>query len=296
MHNKLSAGATQTQFVGRYAPSPTGVLHLGNLRTGLIAWLHARLHKGVFLLRMEDIDTPRVVPGSDKSILDDLAWLGLDWDGDVVYQSMRQALYLDALNDLSLQGLTYPCFCSRKTIQQAANTANLPVGVYPGSCAKLTPEEIFKKASDKQAAIRVRVSGELQHSCGDVVLRRADGLIAYQLAVVVDDLAQGITDVVRGDDLSGSTARQQYLARLLEPSHVDINYHHTQLMMGSDGKKLSKRDGSFSAVQWREAGRTAEELVGFLAKSAGLLDTEEPITATDLLHHLSSATLSAVLV
>lgn len=270
-------------FVGRYAPSPTGDLHLGNLRTALLAWLHARLNHGKFVLRIEDLDTPRVVTGSVDSILSDLEWLGLDWDGELVYQSKRQGLYKRALNLLSELDLIYSCFCSRKDIQQAASAPHAPLGVYPGTCSKLSKQEVLERSQMKHPALRLKVESNLRSSCGDFVVKRADKLFAYQLAVVVDDLAQGVTHVVRGQDLVDSTSRQRYLARLLEPSIAPIEYFHVPLLCDSQGKRFAKRDGSQSARQWRDENKSAEELIGLFCQQLGLLPNADPISVNELI-------------
>ncbi len=256
--------------IGRYAPSPTGDLHLGNLRTALVAWLHARCHDGKFLMRIEDIDTPRMVVGSDTRILKDLEWLGLDWDGEVTYQSQRSELYRAAIEDLLAQDMAYPCFCSRKDIRQASSAPHLHLGIYPGTCAQLTPHQVSQKSGLKSPALRVRVPKDLQQLSGDFVMHRADGLFAYQLAVVVDDLDQGITDVVRGKDLADSTARQLFLAKLLSRQDSPTRYHHVPLMQDENGNKMSKRDGSYSAQDWRDNGGTAESLLATFVRSLGL--------------------------
>ena len=270
-------------YVGRYAPSPTGDLHLGNLRTALLAWLDARKNKGQFLVRMEDLDTPRTVKGSADKILSDLEWLGLDWDGEVMYQSLRKQRYEEALNYLSSKDLTYPCFCSRKDIQLAASAPHKNHGVYPGTCFALSESEKEQRALKKTPAIRLKVNADLAKTCGDFVIRRADQLFAYQLAVVVDDIDQGVTDVVRGEDLLESTDRQRYLAKQLEPDVPSIKYHHVPLMLDSAGKRMAKRDGSESAEQWRSSGRTAEQLIGKLAFDLGLLESNNPISSQELL-------------
>ena len=270
-------------ITGRYAPSPTGDLHLGNLSTALLAWLHARLKGGRFLMRMEDLDTPRVVPGSADKILADLEWLGLDWDGEVVYQSQRQALYQQALEILSERNLIYPCFCSRKDIQLAASAPHAPTGVYPGTCSDLTAAAIAERTRAKSPAFRLRVESDLEADCGDFIVKRADQLFAYQLAVVVDDLEQKISHVVRGQDLIDSTGRQQYLARLLQPNIPSIEYHHVPLVCDSSGQRLAKRDGSTGVAHWRAEGKSAEDLVGDLSKQLGLMPTAEPLSANELL-------------
>ena len=274
------------KVVGRYAPSPTGALHLGNIRTALLAWLHTRLQKGVFLMRMEDLDTPRVVAGSDQQILNDLEWLGLDWDGDVVYQSKRHWLYEDALSSLDAQGLIYPCYCSRKDIQQASSAPHSKLGVYSGKCRNLSVDQLVEKARHKAPALRCEVADELIEACGDFVVKRADGLFAYQLAVVVDDLDQGVTDVVRGRDLLHSTDRQRYLASLLRPNVSKISYYHVPLMCDDDGVRLSKRDGSMSLSEYRENNQSASAVIGDLAHGLGVIDRFQPLSSNELLEML----------
>lgn len=275
--------SSNSLIIGRYAPSPTGDLHLGNLRTALVAWLHARSQGGQFLVRMEDTDTPRVVAGSDVKILKDLEWLGLDWDGDVVYQSSRHELYQAALEHLTAAELVYPCFCSRKDIKLAGSAPHAQPGVYPGLCANLHGSQIQQKRCHKQPAYRVRVSSELQNECGDFVLLRADGIVAYQLAVVVDDLEQGITDVVRGADLLGSTDRQLYLASQLRSNAEKIRYHHVPLLLDDEGNRMSKRDGSVSAQQWREDGGSRASMVGMFAQQLGFQRLNQAISIEELL-------------
>ena len=278
-----SQQSENSHVVGRYAPSPTGDLHLGNLRTALIAWLQARSQGGKFLMRMEDTDTPRVVVGSDLRILKDLEWLGLDWDESVIYQSARLELYQAAIEQLRESGLVYPCFCSRKDIRLAGSAPHAQPGVYPGICSNLNTEEIRQRSIVKQPAYRLRVSADLKEQCGDFVLLRADGIIAYQLAVVVDDLEQGITDVVRGADLIDSTDRQLYLAQQLHANGRAIQYHHIPLMLDNAGNRLSKRDGSLSVKQWRAQGGTNASMLGMFAEQLGLQESSTPISAEELL-------------
>jgi glutamyl-tRNA synthetase len=225
---------------GRFAPSPTGDLHLGNLRTALLAWLFARKGGARFLVRMEDLDRGRVRERFYDRQLADLAAIGLDWDGPVVRQSERTHLYEDALGKLD----TYPCWCTRAEIREAASAphGDLPEGAYPGTCRDRT-----SAPTDRPPALRLRVEGA--PGVDDFVLRRGDGAFAYNLAVVVDDAAQGVDQVVRGADLAESTPRQVWLARTLglpEPS-----YAHVPLVLGPDGARLAKRHG---AVTLRELG------------------------------------------
>ncbi len=287
--------STLSNITGRYAPSPTGALHHGNLRTALLAWLHARVQGGKFLVRMEDIDTPRLVDGSASQILRDLEWLGLTWDGEVVYQSQRLERYQEVLNQLSALGLTYPCYCSRKDIQQAASAPHGKSGVYPGTCANLDAASRSRLSLKKSPATRLRTSQTLVDDCGDFVIHRADGLFAYQLAVVVDDVDQQVTDVVRGRDLASSTERQRYLAQLIAADASPIRYWHAPLMLDEQGQRMSKRDGSESVLQWQSEGRSATQFIGHLAYSLRLIDCDEPLSATELLARLSLDMINSVL-
>ncbi len=237
---------------GRFAPSPTGVLHLGNLRTALLAWLFARSAGSRFLMRMEDLDQGRSRPHFVDEQLADLAAIGLDWDGDVVFQSRRTASYEDAVARLP----TYECFCTRAEIREAASAPHgpLPEGAYPGTCRALSDEHrAARRAAGRAPALRVdagaaqvtftdRLLGEYTGVVDDFVVRRGDGGFAYNLAVVVDDAQQGVEEVVRGADLIDSTPRQLWLARALgvpEPSHA-----HVPLVVGPDGSRLAKRHGA----------------------------------------------------
>ncbi len=240
---------------GRFAPSPTGTLHLGNLRTALLAWLFARSAESAFLVRMEDLDAGRVRPGSAEEQLGDLAALGLDWDGAVEFQSARLDVYADALESLRARGLVYECFCTRAEIRAASSAPHgpLPEGAYPGTCLRLSAADLAeKRASGRPPALRVRAGaasvsftdrlmGPVSGVVDDFVVRRNDGAPAYNLAVVVDDAAQGVEEVVRGSDLVDSTPRQLWLARALqlaEPSHA-----HVPLVLGPDGDRPAERHG-----------------------------------------------------
>jgi glutamyl-tRNA synthetase len=266
---------------GRFAPSPTGVLHLGNLRTALLAWLFARSAGARFLVRMEDLDPGRVRPGAAEQQLDDLAAIGLDWDGEVVFQSARSSLYDDALARLRGDGLLYECFCTRAEIREASSAAHgpLPEGAYPGTCLGLSAAELAsKRASGRPPALRVRADaavvgfadrllGPVSGVVDDFVVRRNDGAPAYNLAVVVDDAAQGIGEVVRGSDLVDSTPRQLWLARALglpEPSHA-----HVPLVLGPDGARLAKRHGDVTLRELPPAAALA-----WIARSLGFRGAE----------------------
>jgi glutamyl-tRNA synthetase len=256
---------------GRFAPSPTGVLHLGNLRTALLAWLFARSAGSSFVVRIEDLDAGRVRPERAAEQLADLAAIGLDWDGDVVVQSERGALYAEALAQLPV----FECFCTRAEIRESVSAAHGPVGLYPGTCLGLTDaQRAERRASGRVPALRVHAGGErvafedrlMGSQAGvvdDFVVRRNDGAYAYNLAVVVDDAAQGIEEVVRGADLADSTPRQIWLAGALglgAPS-----YAHVPLVLGEDGRRLAKRHGD---VTLREV--DAAEAVAWMGRSLGL--------------------------
>ncbi len=301
---------------GRYAPSPTGDLHLGNASTALVAWLSARASGGSFAIRMEDLDLPRVRPGAAERILDDLAWLGLDWDEgpDVggphapYEQSRRAALYEAAFVRLGAVGRVYPCFCSRRDIATAASAPQEPGDEvrYPGTCRALDPAEAESRvASGRQHAWRFRVADAEAPVFedrvrgawrgpppGDFVVRRADGTAAYQLAVVVDDVAMRITEVVRGDDLLASTARQILLYRALGVEAP--SFGHVPLLLGPDGVRLSKRHEGTSLRELRGAGFTAERVVGFLAMLLGLDATNGETSASALVRGFSLEALRAV--
>ena len=246
-----------TGYVGRFAPSPTGLLHAGSLVAALASWLDARAHQGRWLVRIEDVDTPRCIPGAGEQILNQLARCGLVPDGPVLWQSQRGEIYQQALDQLIAQGLAYPCGCSRKDIEaaQTSPTERHHAQVYPGTCrAGLNGKparawrlnvQAVRKARGLPAVTRWtdRRLGEqaedVEKEVGDFVLRRADGLWAYQLAVVVDDAAQGVTDVVRGEDLADNTARQIMLQQAL--GLPTPRYMHTPLVLGANGEKLSKQ-------------------------------------------------------
>ena len=280
---------------GRFAPSPTGALHLGNLRTALVAWLAARSSGGRFLVRMEDLDPAVARREHEAGQLSDLAALGLDWDGVVERQSTRADVYGAAISRLAEQGLVYPCFCSRREIRAAVSAPNgsSPEGAYPGTCRMLTPAEVASMTvSGRRPALRLRTTGEpvtvtdILHgpytaAVDDFVLRRQDGMSAYNLAVVVDDAAQGVEQVVRADDLLPSTPRQVYLARLL--GLPAMSYLHIPLVLGPTGQRLAKRDGSVTLADRMAIGETSEEVRGALGLSLGLCLAGERPSVADLL-------------
>jgi len=285
---------------GRYAPSPTGALHLGNLRTALLAWMQARLAGGRFILRMEDLDRPRVRHGSAENILADLRWLGLEWDegpdcggpAAPYNQSQREEFYLDALETLRGQGKIFPCRCSRKDIAEAASAPHSGRhSVYPGTCRNRGMGDDEKKfalrykAPPRTVTFRDKIAGEqkqnLQREAGDFVVRRADGAFAYQLAVVVDDAMMGVTDVVRGADLLHATPRQLELHRAL--GRRPPEFWHVPLLHDQTGRRMAKRDGSDSLQQLRARGLSAEEVTGMLAAGLGWVKPGTAPSAGELL-------------
>ncbi len=261
---------------GRFAPSPSGDLHVGNLRTALLAWLFARSTGRDFLVRVEDID--RVRPGSAEQQLDDLRALGLDWDGEPLLQSTRTDVHVAAIARLTDAGLTYECFCTRREIAEAASAPHAAPGAYPGTCRHLSDEERSLRRRERPAAIRLRAGvttwsvqdvlhGAYEGAVDDFVLRRNDGVPAYNLAVVVDDADQGVDQVVRGDDLLSSAPRQAYLADLL--GLPQPHYAHVPLALNTEGRRLAKRDG---AVTRRELEALGVDVRAMIAGSLGLGD------------------------
>jgi glutamyl-tRNA synthetase len=293
---------------GRYAPSPTGMIHLGNARTALAAWLSIRSRGGSFLWRLEDLDRPRVVPGLAETQLEDLAWLGLDWDEgpDVggpfapYAQSQRSDLYEEALDRLAAAGRLFPCRLSRADLRAIASAPHgaeeapyppsvRPESVVPGWLARLRgaarPDAAIRfRVLDRPVSFVDRVCGPVTErvdlTVGDFVLKRRDGLYAYQLAVVVDDLAMGIDEVARGADLLASTARQVQLVEAL--GGTPPVYAHVPLMVNARGEKLSKRDQGLTLRSLREAGARSAAVAGYLAFSLGLIDRPTPCRPADL--------------
>jgi glutamyl-tRNA synthetase len=290
---------------GRYAPSPTGLLHVGNARTALVAWLSVRSRAGTFVWRLEDLDPPRIVPGAAEAACADLAWLGIDWDEDPesggpfgpYVQSERSDVYEAALRMLRDAGRLFPCLLSRKEIasissapQAGEEEAPYPVSARPAS---LDPDWYERLPERGGASLRFRVDDSAvrfvdrvhgkveQRVAGDFVLKRRDGLYAYQLAVAVDDWLMQVDEVVRGSDLLGSTARQIQLLEALgarRPVHA-----HVPMVLTAEGEKLSKRDASLTLRSLRDSGVRSSQLVGYLAWTLGLLDRPAPATPRELL-------------
>jgi glutamyl-tRNA synthetase len=304
----VSATAMICAMSGRFAPSPTGTLHLGNLRTALLAWLAATSHGLDFIVRMEDLDRVQAAPEHETSQLADLEAIGLNWQPDVVRQSERFDLYRDALATLRSRDLVYECFCSRREvraeIEEAPSAPHLPPGSYPGTCRTLTASKRAEfEADGRRPAVRLRanesmsneeptligftdlVAGDHEGGVDDVVLQRNDGVPAYNLAVVIDDALQGVTQVVRGDDLLASTPRHIHLQQLLDlPTPT---YGHVPLVFGDDGERLSKRHGSVTLAELRSDGMSELAIVEALLRSCGVASTAPSRTTSDLLRNVA---------
>ena len=280
---------------GRFAPTPSGRLHLGNLLCALLAYLSARHADGRFLLRIEDLDAPRCPKRLCDAAIQDLTWLGITWDEPPLFQSERGEIYQRYARLLEQKGLLYPCFCTRAQLHAAAAPNRGDDNpVYAGTCAHLSPEEIAERMKTRRPAIRLRVPDEtisiwdchygeyseyMPRDCGDFIIRRSDGLFGYQLAVVVDDAAGGVTEIVRGADLLRSTPRQLWLQTQLGFSHP--HYYHVPLLCAPDGRRLSKREHDLDLGVLRQT-LTAGQLLGKLAFLAGLLDRPEAASAAEL--------------
>ena len=275
--------------VGRFAPTPSGRMHLGNVFAALVAWLSVRSRGGLLVLRMEDLDTQRTSEEFARILREDMRWLGLDWDLETAPQSQRSAVYDQYFEKLRDLGLIYPCYCTRSQLHNV-NAPHLSDGtyVYAGTCRNL------KNPPNRAPAWRVMVPQrsyrvedlcqgtfvqDLSVDCGDFVVRRADGCYVYQLAVTVDDGEAGVTEVVRGMDLLGSAPRQMYLQDLFGFAHP--TYGHVPMLLAPDGRRLSKRDMDLDLGQLR-LHHQPEQIIGWLAHSAGLIDRNAPISAKEL--------------
>ena len=284
--------------VGRFAPTPSGRMHLGNVFAALIAWASVRSKGGEMVLRMEDLDTQRTSGEFAEILRDDLAWLGLSYDRETPPQSQRSDVYDRYFAQLREMGLLYPCYCTRSQLH-SVNAPHLSDGtyVYPGTCRNLTEQQ--RSSFDRKPAWRVivpdktweftdRVQGDyalnLYTDCGDMVVRRADGVYVYQLAVTVDDGEAGVTEVVRGMDLLSSAPRQMYLQELFGFPHPE--YGHVPMLLAPDGRRLSKRDRDLDLGQLRRRIK-AEQLIGTLAYTAGLIDQNVPLSAPELAKEFS---------
>lgn len=299
-------------MIGRFAPTPSGRMHLGNIASSLVAWLSARAQGGQMVLRIEDLDPRAKNPEAARFIEDDLVWLGLSWDIGPIYQSERFDIYAEAIEHLRVAGLTYPCFCTRSELHAAtAPHASDGTYVYAGTCKNLSNAEIAKRTLERPPATRLSVPEEsnpagtitfkdlvfgsvsenLSRECGDFLIQRSDGIVAYQLAVVVDDGLMDITEVVRGRDLLGSVARQMYLQDLFGFEHP--NYGHVPLLVAPDGKRLSKREHSLDLGELRRRYSSPEPILGTLAYHLGLTEAADPIAAQNLVKYFAWNKLAA---
>ena len=297
---------TSTTVVGRFAPTPSGRMHLGNVFSALLAWLGARSAGGRMVMRVEDLDPRAQDRGVASLLMEDLAWLGLDWDEGPHFQSDRGERYARAIDCLAEAGLTYPCFCTRSELHAAtAPHASDGTYVYQGTCRNLGSDEIARRSAVRPPATRLRVPDaddpqrlvrfddlvmgaheeDLATECGDFLVRRSDGVVAYQLAVVVDDAEMGVTQVVRGRDLLGSVARQMWLQRLL--GYPTPSYAHVPLLVAPDGRRLSKRERDLDLGVLRERGVRPSAIVGRLASCVGLAEAGEEVLPSDLLGRFS---------
>ena len=281
-------------MTGRFAPSPSGRMHLGNLFSALLAWLSVRAADGEMVLRIEDLDPDRCRPEYAETLKDDLRWLGLTWDREQTPQSLRADAYMEIFDTLQNNGLVYPCYCTRTELHAAsAPHASDGTFVYPGTCRDLTEQQRAEKTKPPcwrlivpnklygfTDGLQGRYEENLTKACGDFIIRRADGVFAYQLAVVADDAAGGITQVVRGMDLLSSTPRQLYIYELIGAPAPE--FYHVPLLLAPDGKRLSKREKSLDMGALRSR-YSPEELLGTLGFYAGLISQKEPVSLNDLI-------------
>lgn len=289
--------------VGRFAPTPSGRMHLGNVFAALIAWLSVRSRDGEMVLRMEDLDTQRTSAEFAETLRDDLRWLGLTWDRETPAQSRRSVVYDRYFEILREKGLLYPCYCTRSQLH-SVNAPHLSDGtyVYPGTCRNLTEGEraAFRRppawrvvVPDRVWTVEDKIQGtyrcNLAKECGDMVVRRADGVYVYQLAVTVDDGEAGVTEVVRGMDLLSSAPRQMYLQELFGFAHPE--YAHVPMLLAPDGRRLSKRDRDLDLGILRQR-LSREALLGALAFAAGLIDQEVSVSLKELTKEFSWKKLS----
>ncbi len=287
---------------GRFAPSPTGRLHIGNLRTAVVAWLWSRYDNSQFLLRFEDLDERTVAAEHYKSQQQDLQLLGLDWDDPIVNQTDRLDIYHDVLSQLVSQDLVYPCFCSRREIREAASAPHRSHAGphYPGTCADLSSAQRSERAQTRSAALRIRgdengrgfsdlVLGDQHFAVDDLVVQRNDGTPAYHLVVVVDDAASNIEVVVRADDLTDSTSRHLFLYELL--GYEPPQYAHVPLVLAPNGDRLAKRHGAVTLEDRAGHGETPADVLSYLAASLNLCQPGEMVTASELRQRFDPAGL-----
>lgn len=293
------------RIVGRIAPSPSGLMHLGNAFSALLAWAFARSENGEFVVRLENLDERCQNPAYVKGVLDDLRWLGIEWDGEPFVQTERVAAYEVALGHIADKAELYPCFCSRADLHAAsAPHASDGTPLYAGTCFSMDPDERDALALERRHALRLHVPDEtisfvdaiqgpyaqnLASECGDFVLRRSDGVFAYQLVCVVDDALTGCTQVVRGDDLLSSTPRQLFLYEQL--GFMPPRFFHHPMLLSPEGRRLSKRDRDLDVGQLRKHHAMPEKLVGRLAFMLGIIEQPEPCRSDELIGEFSWAKL-----
>ncbi len=309
-------GSPSNPVLGRLAPSPSGRMHLGNIFAALIAWVSAKSQGGKILLRIEDLDPRTQTADWSKILIEDLHWMGLDWDIGPIYQRDRIDVYAEALAKLKSMGVTYPCFCTRSELHAAsAPHATDGTPIYNGTCKHLTSAQIAQKSSVRNPAIRLEVppancadsniafddlvygryEQNLAKECGDFLVQRSDGIFAYQLAVSVDDAQMGVTEVVRGNDLLSSTPRQIYIMQLLDYQNTreqNIRYAHIPLLMSQGNKRLSKRDHACGLDELKSRFKNPQNIIGFLAYACSLTTKLEPMLAKDLASIFDWETLS----
>lgn len=287
--------AKDARIIGRIAPSPSGLMHLGNAFSSLLAWGHARSRDGSFVLRLEDLDERCRKQELHEALVNDLRWLGIDWDGELVVQSAQLDRYQDALEKVSSKAHTYPCFCTRADLHAAsAPHASDGTPIYAGTCLGLSDDEVRSRMNDERHALRLHVPDasvsfrdliqgdyvqSLKDECGDFVLQRSDGVHAYQLVCVVDDIESGVTEIVRGSDLLSSTPRQLLLYDILGATAPE--YAHHPLLLAEDGRRLAKRDQDLTLASLRDGGAKSEQVVGYVASLAGFFDSAEPMSASE---------------
>ena len=297
--------------ITRLAPSPTGALHLGNARTFLVNWLLARQNGWKIVLRIEDLDGPRIKPQASQELIDDLRWLGIDWDEGPFVQSTRRPLYQKAVDSLLGTGHAYPCICTRKEIEAAASAPHAEDGasIYPGTCrgrhetinaarseVGREPAIRFKVPPGRKVSFVDSIAGRQEYDVakqlGDFVISKADGTPGYQLSVVVDDADMNVTDVVRGDDLLDSTPRQMLVYEALGLTQKIPQYHHLPLIVGPDGRRLAKRHGDTRLSHYREAGVEPTRVLALLARWCGIAGVSDRVDAIDLLGRFDAKTMT----
>jgi glutamyl-tRNA synthetase len=297
--------------LSRLAPSPSGRIHLGNIFSFLITWADARSRDNRVIFRMDDLDERCKNKEVQNTLISDLRWLGIDWDGKIVYQSERVKIYEEAFNDLKKKDMLYPCFCSRADIHAAsAPHASDGTPIYSGKCKNLDPSQVehlkeIKKFSyrvsvpDLNVTIHDEIFGDygqnLENDCGDFIVRRSDGVFAYQLTSTIDDIEMGITRIVRGCDLLASTPRQVWLANVISPpSQMQIKYAHLPMLINENGQRLAKRDEPLDLGFMKQEGFSAAKIRGIIAKLAGFINDDADLSTEEFLKIFNLASLKTL--